>query len=128
VFTWSTYSDWLAVMKTVALRPAEGEVGAHLRQADAADQLALHREAQHPGITQGRIRADPQIAEHIGPHAVGAAFDAVQHHVGEEALVSDLLVLHVEGIDDALPARADIARAAAGADDVERLVTIRLKV
>src|SRR5947207_3781295 len=91
-------------------------------KADAADQLALRREAQHARVTQGRVRADPQIAVDIGAHAVRAAFDAVEHHVAEEALVRYLLVLHVAGIDDALPARPDIAGSASGADDVERLV------
>src|SRR5207302_9505717 len=33
-----------------------------------------------------------------------------------------LLVLHVEGVDDALPAGPDIAGSASGADDIERLV------
>src|SRR2546430_17189797 len=31
-------------------------------------------------------------------------------------------VLHVEGVDDALPAGSDIAGSASGADDIERLV------
>src|SRR5438477_1917451 len=75
--------------EAVALRAAKGEIGADLRKADAADQLALRREAQHAGIAQGCVRADPQIAEHIGAHAVRAAFDAVEHHVAEEALVRD---------------------------------------
>ena len=82
----------------------------------------MRREAENPGIAQGRVRADPQITEHIGTHAIGAAFDAVEHHVGEQALVGDFLVLYIEGVDDALPARADIAGTAAGADYVERLV------
>ena len=67
--------------KWFVLRTAEREIGAHLRQADAAYQLALRVINQHAGIAERRVGTAPQVAEHIGAHAVWAAMHAVNGHV-----------------------------------------------
>ena len=86
----------------IPLGPAEGEIGTHLGQPNAPDQLARRVENQHPGMTQWSIRAAPQITEDVGAHVVRPAFDAVYRHVGEQTLVGELCALQVEGIDDTL--------------------------
>jgi len=106
----------------IPLGPAEGEIGTHLGQPNAPDQLARRVENQPPGMTQWSIRAAPQITEDVGAHVVRPAFDAVYRHVGEQTLVGDLCALQVEGKDDGLAARPGVARALAGTDQIEGLV------
>src|SRR5947208_830289 len=112
----------------IALRPSERDVGAHLGQADPAQQLAVripHGDAAvaEPASAGIAVARDPEVPADVGAHAVGAALDAVHHEVAEELLVRHLVVgAHVEDVHVAIAARVRIAGAAARADDVELLV------
>ena len=74
----------------VVLRSAERQVGAHLRQPDAAEQLAIRREYEDAGVSERRIRTAPHIAERIGAHPVRTALHAIDLHVSEHALAAEL--------------------------------------
>src|SRR5208283_4053381 len=45
--------------EVVALRPAEGEVGAHLGEADAADEFSVGVVNEHPRVAERRVGAAP---------------------------------------------------------------------
>ena len=106
----------------VPFRPAEADVRTHLRQADAADQLALRIVDQHTGIAERRVGAAPQVAGHVGTHAVRSAMHAVHRHVEEFTPVQHLAALHVERVDGARAAGVTVAGTLAGADHVQGLV------
>src|SRR5579871_6281375 len=106
--------------QAVALRPAKGEIGAYFGQTNTADQLAGRVEHQNPGIAQRRIGTAPKVAGDIGAHAVGPAFDPVDHHISKQAPVDRPRPLHIKGKDYAIAAGSAVARAFAGADHVKR--------
>src|SRR5882724_4572632 len=110
--------------EAVALGPAEADVAADLGQADAPDELALRRPHRHPAVAHAaaRVAGAPEIAVHVGAHAVRSALDAVHHEGAEELAVAELVVrAHVEHVHVALAARSRVARPLAGADHVELL-------
>src|SRR5713101_1467462 len=110
--------------QAVALGPAEADVAADLGQPDAPDELTLRRPHRHPAIAHvaARIARAPEIAVHVGAHAVGPALDAIHHEVAEELAVAELVVrADVEHVHLALAARVRVARPLAGADHVELL-------
>src|SRR5258705_6949278 len=112
----------------IALGSAEGDVAAHLGQADATDELTFRRPHRHPAVAQiaAAIARDPEIAVHVTAGAVGSALDAVNHTVTEEPAVGDLVVAaHVEYMDVAVAPRVRVARSPPRADDVELLVVRR---
>src|SRR6185437_660186 len=92
----------------VPLGTTEADVGAGLRQPDAADQLAFRVPYRDPHVTRNRGRAGPEIAGHIDPVAVKAAFDAVDHPVAEHALIGDALAPHVGHVDVGAPHEIDL--------------------
>src|SRR5262249_34666011 len=100
-------------------------------QAAPPEQLAVRIPRGAPAVAEPApagiaVARDPEVAAHVGAHAVGAALDAVHHEVAEELLVRHLVVgAQVEDVHVALAALMRVARAAAGADDVELLVVGR---
>src|SRR5439155_2393119 len=112
----------------VPLRPAEAQVAAHLRKTDATDEPPVGRPHGDAAVADGpaRVARAPHVAVHIAAHAVGRALHAVDREIGESLLVRQLAVAsHVERKDFAFAARAGVARALSGADDVELLVVGR---
>ena len=69
----------------VSLLAAEAEVGAALRQPDAADQLALRREHDHAVELLAHAPSAPEIAVDVSSEAIGGAVAAVVENpvVGE---------------------------------------------
>src|SRR5205807_8721578 len=97
-----------------ALRTAEADVAAHFRQADAAEELAFGRPHRHAAVADrtARIARDPEIAVHVAADAVRAALHAIDHAVGKQFLVRQLVVgADIEHMDVALAAGAGVARA-----------------
>src|SRR5713101_6585199 len=117
--------------EAVALRAAEAEVAADLGQADAPDELALGRPHGHPTVAKAApagvaVARDPEVAKDVAADAVRPAFDAVDHEVGEELLVGELVVAaDVKRVHVAVAARVGVARPSAGADHVQLLVVGR---
>src|SRR5713101_1536529 len=114
--------------QAVPLGPAETDVGADLGQANPPNELALGRPDRHAAIAESApagiaVARDPEVAVDVATGAVRSALDAVDHEVGEELPVRDLVVApDVEDVHVALAARPRVARALACADDVELLV------
>src|SRR5207244_12345231 len=79
----------------VALGPAEADVAARLRQPDPPDELALRVPHRHPAVAERApaVARDPEVAVDVGAHAVRPALDAVDHEVGEELLIRQLVSL-----------------------------------
>src|SRR6516164_6249013 len=80
--------------KPVALRSAKADIGDNLRQTDAADQLALRVPYGHAIVPDGStgIARAPQIAVDIATRTVWPALYPVDHEIGEELLVGELVV------------------------------------
>src|ERR1700761_3002296 len=93
----------------IALGPAETDIGAALRQADAADAFAARVPHRHAGIAQHGVGAGPDIACPVGAHAVGMAIDGVHHAISEVAEIDHLAVYYLADMD-------------AAADDVDTFV------
>src|SRR5688572_29160558 len=73
--------------QAVALRPAKRDVAYDFGDANAAPQSAVRapdRDTAVPDIAAGVARR-PDIAIDIRPQTVGAAADAVDHRVAEQA-------------------------------------------
>src|SRR5713226_7341717 len=114
--------------QAIALGTTEAHVAADLGQPDAPDELALRRPHRHPAVAHAAagVAGAPQIAIHIGAHAVRPALHAVHHEVAEELAVGELVVrAHVEGVHVALAAGTRVARALARTDHIELLVVRR---
>src|ERR1043165_8386909 len=76
----------------VALRAAEANVTADLRQPDTADQLALrgpHGDTAVADVAAG-VRGAPHVAVHVAAHTVRPALDTVDHEIAEELAVGGL--------------------------------------
>src|SRR4029077_4146440 len=78
--------------EAVALRTAEADVGADLREPDAADELALRRPHGHAAISEPApagvaVAGDPHVALDVTARAVRATLDAVDHEIAEHLLV-----------------------------------------
>src|SRR5688572_27731998 len=98
----------------VALRPAEADVAADLRQADAPDELAAGCPYRHAAVADAapRIAGAPEVAVDVRAHAVGAALHTVDHEVAEELAIAQRVVrAHVKHVHVALAARDRVARA-----------------
>src|SRR4029453_14966175 len=111
-----------------ALGSAEGDVAAHLRQADAAEQLAFRRPHRHAAVADGAagFAGGPDIAVDVAAHAVRSAFHAIDHEIAEPLLVRELVVgADIEHEHVALAARTGIARSLAGGSDIQLLVVGR---
>src|SRR5579871_932343 len=109
----------------VALGSAEGDVAAHLGEANPPEQLAFRRPACRAVVADGAagIAGGPDIAVDVAAYAVRSAFHAVDREVAEQLLVRQLVVgADIEYLDVALAARTGIARPFAGADHIELLV------
>src|SRR6202158_2623432 len=114
--------------QAVALGPAEADVAADLGQPDAPDELALRVPHRDAAVTDRapRVAGAPQVAVHVGAHAVRPALHSVDHEVAEELAIGELVVrAHIEGRHVAFTAGSRVARALAGADHVELLVVRR---
>jgi hypothetical protein len=71
--------DWLPRHEqAVALRSAERDIGADLRQADATDGRGIRGEHDDAAVAQNGVRTAPQVAVDVDAH-VGPAVDAVDH-------------------------------------------------
>src|SRR5262249_6526053 len=110
---------------------AESDVGAHLRQPDAAQQLAVgipHRHTAVPETAPAGIAVarDPEVAVDVRAHTVRTTLDPIDHEVAEQLLVRHLVVgADVELVHVAVAARSLIARTSPGTDDIELLVVGR---
>src|SRR5258708_1730074 len=71
--------------QAVTLGASEADVATHLRQADAADQLAFRRPHRHAAVTDRTpgIARTPDVAANIAAHTVRSAFHAVDHEIAE---------------------------------------------
>src|SRR5207253_6927802 len=90
--------------------------------------LAFGRPYRHAAVADRApgIARYPQVTVDVAARAVGAALDAVDHAVGEQLLVRQLVVgADIEDMDVALAARTGVAGALAGRDYVELLVVRR---
>src|SRR5689334_11717918 len=69
--------------QAIALRAAEAHVAADLRQANAADELALRGPYRDAAVADRatRVARAPQVAVDVGAHAVGTALHAIDHEV-----------------------------------------------
>src|SRR5881394_2240932 len=69
--------------QAVTLGAAEADVATHLRQTDAAEQLALRRPHRHAAITHRTpgVARTPDVAVDIAAYAVRPAFHAVDHEI-----------------------------------------------
>src|SRR5262245_2711843 len=114
--------------QAIALRPTKAHVAANLRDANAAQKLALrvpHRDAAVADGSAGIART-PQVAVDISADTIGAAFDAINHEVAEQPAIGELVVAaDVEGVHLALAARARVPRALAGTHDIELFIVVR---
>src|SRR5688572_26444901 len=108
----------------IALRAAEADIGADLRQADLADSVAVRRKDVDAVVAVANpARGRPDVAVLVGADAVGEADLPIQRHVGEGPRVGELRPIHhVKGPDDRLGLR--IVRGP-GVGDIERLVVRR---
>src|SRR5262249_33333622 len=114
--------------QAVPFRAAKADVAADLGQPDAANQLAGRIPDRDAAVAHGAagIARAPEVTLHVGAHAVGSAFHAVDHEIAEELLVGELVVAaDVERVHVALAARARVTGAFPGADHVELLVVGR---
>src|SRR3954447_934257 len=111
--------------QVIALRAAERDVGAYLGQTDAADQLALRVVDKHASIAERPVRAAPEIAGHVGTHAIGPALHAVGREVKEVAPIGHLRSLDIERMDGARAAGMAVAWSPPRAAHVEGLVVGR---
>src|SRR6266536_6297194 len=108
--------------QVIALRAAKRNVGTHLGQADAAEQLALRIEHYHAGIAEWTVRTAPDVAGHVATHSIRPAFHTVHHHVEELAPVRRLAALHVECVDGTRAAIVAVTWPFAAGDHIRRLV------
>src|SRR5262250_3360936 len=111
--------------ETIALGSAEADVRAGFRKPDAPDELALGRPHRHPAVAEvaTSVTRDPDIALDVAADAVGTAFDVVDHAIGENLAVGQLVVASdVEHVDVAVAPRVGVARAPARARHVQLLV------
>src|SRR6185312_8838760 len=114
--------------QAVARRPAEADVAANLRDANAAQQLAVRVPHGDAAIANraARIARAPQVTVDIGADTIGSAFYAIDHEIAEQLAVGELVVAaDVESVHLALAAGAGVPRSLAGADDVELFVVLR---
>ena len=96
----------------VALGTPKADIAADFRQPDAANQLALRRPYRHAAITDGTasVARGPHISVDIAAHAVGTAFHPVNHTVGEQFLVGQLVVwTDIKHVDLTLTAWTSVA-------------------
>src|SRR6185503_16117246 len=109
----------------VALRPAEGDVRADFRQADAADEFSGRIPDGDAAITELTSCVAPcqEIAVHVDANAVRSALDAVDHEIAEQLRRPEAVVgTDVEDVDAAIAAAPCVAREFRKADDVDLLL------
>src|SRR3984893_15743613 len=75
--------------QAVALGPAEADVAADLGQPNASDELALRVPHRDATVTDRapRVAGAPQVAVHVGAHAVRPALHSVDHEIAEELAI-----------------------------------------
>ena len=97
--------------EAVALRPAETDIAAHLRQPDAPDQLPVGIPDSDAVVADGTagVAGTPDVAIHVAADAVGRALHAVDHEIGEPLDVRQRALADVEDVHVAFPARPLIA-------------------
>src|ERR1700737_4332283 len=99
--------------ESVALGPAETDVGAALGQEDTADQHAVGGEDSDPVLTLAAGKPGPDIALCVAANAVGVA----RHRIEEHAPIGDPGAV----IDDIID-MGRIRSPARGVDDIEPLL------
>src|SRR5207244_756028 len=83
----------------IALRPAEGQVRAILRQSESSEQLRPGVVAKHAGIAERAAGTAPGAAGRVDANAVRSELHAVDLHVDEHASIGGLAAVDVESKD-----------------------------